>query len=62
MNKACRHCGSTEVVLHNDVKLVCYEFEMMANWCEKNGMESDSQSYTNLVCGLRAALAEARGE
>ena len=48
--------------LYKLLKLACYEFEMMANWCEENGMKDDAQSYWNLILGLQAALAEARGE
>jgi hypothetical protein len=48
--------------LYDLLQLACYELEMVANWCEENNMPDDAQSYTNLICGLHAALAEARGE
>ena len=48
--------------LYKLLKLACHEFEMVANWCEENGMNDDARSYWNLIFGLQDALAEARGE
>ena len=48
--------------LYKMLKLACYEFEIMANYCEENNMEGDAQSYTNLAFYIHKVLKKARGE
>ena len=60
--KANAHLIKSAQKLYKLLKLACHEFTMVADWCEERGMEHDAQSYMNLVIGLQAALAEARGE
>ena len=60
--KANAHLIKAAPKLYKLLKLACHEFTMVADWCEERGMEHDAQSYMNLVIGLQAALAEARGE
>lgn len=56
------HLIATAPKLYQMLKLARYEFEIIANWCEENGMEDDAQSYNNLAAGILNVLQQARGE
>lgn len=48
--------------LYQALKLAYYEIQMVANYCEENGMNDDATSYNNLASYLCSVLQEAKIE
>jgi hypothetical protein len=56
VNKECA------VKLYQALKLAYHEIQMVANYCEENGMNDDAASYNNLAFYLCSVLQEAKLE
>jgi hypothetical protein len=50
------------VKLYQALKLAYHEIQMVANYCEENGMNDDAASYNNLAFYLCSVLQEAKLE
>ena len=48
--------------LYQALKLAYHEIQMVANYCEENGMNDDAASYNNLAFYLCSVLQEAKLE